>query len=93
MKRKDKIVTRHLNFFYGEHQALFDNDLAIEANRITAVIGPSGCGKSTHLRIYNRIYELHRGQRATGEVLLDGKNILDPDVDLLDLRRRSRKSC
>ena len=88
MKRKDKIVTRHLNFFYGDHQALFDNDLAIEANRITAVIGPSGCGKSTHLRIYNRIYELHRGQRATGEVLLDGKNILDPDVDLLDLRRR-----
>ena len=88
MKRKDKIVTRHLNFFYGDHQALFDNDLAIEANRITAVIGPSGCGKSTHLRIYNRIYELHRGQRATGEVLLDGKNILDPDIDLLDLRRR-----
>ena len=88
MKRKDKIITRNLNFFYGDHQALFDNDLAIEANRITAVIGPSGCGKSTHLRIYNRIYELHRGQRATGEVLLDGKNILDPDVDLLDLRRR-----
>ncbi len=88
MKRKDKIITRHLNFFYGDHQALFDNDLAIEENRITAVIGPSGCGKSTHLRIYNRIYELHRGQRATGEVLLDGKNILDPDVDLLDLRRR-----
>ncbi len=83
-----KIVARHLNFFYGDHQALFDNDLAIEANKITAVIGPSGCGKSTHLRIYNRIYELHRGQRAEGEVLLDGKNILAPDVDLLELRRR-----
>ncbi len=83
-----KIVARHLNFFYGDHQALFDNDLAIEANKITAVIGPSGCGKSTHLRIYNRIYELHRGQRAEGEVLLDGKDILAPDVDLLELRRR-----
>ena len=86
--KKFKIITRGLNFFYGDHQALFDNDLAIEANRITAVIGPSGCGKSTHLRIYNRIYELHRGQRAEGEVILDGKNILDPDVDLLALRRR-----
>ena len=83
-----KIVTRNLNFFYGEHQALFDNDLEVPVHKITAVIGPSGCGKSTHLRIYNRIFELHRGQRATGEVLLDGKNILDPDVDLLELRRR-----
>ncbi|MCR5413547.1 MAG: phosphate ABC transporter ATP-binding protein PstB [Kiritimatiellae bacterium] len=87
-KKKPKIEAKKLSFFYGDHQALFGNDLAIEANRITAVIGPSGCGKSTHLRIYNRIYELHRGQRAEGEVLLDGKNILDPDVDLLDLRRR-----
>lgn len=83
-----KIVTKNLNFFYGDHQALFDNNLEIQANKITAVIGPSGCGKSTHLRIYNRIFELHRGQRATGEVLLDGKNILDPSVDLLELRRR-----
>ncbi len=83
-----KIVTRNLNFFYGGHQALFDNDLEVPVHKITAVIGPSGCGKSTHLRIYNRIFELHRGQRATGEVLLDGKNILDPDVDLLELRRR-----
>ena len=88
MKPNYKIVTKNLNFFYGEHQALFDNDLAIEANKITAVIGPSGCGKSTHLRIYNRIYELHRGQRAEGEVLLDGQNILAPDVDRLELRRR-----
>ena len=83
-----KIQTKNLNFFYGDHQALFENNLNVEANKITAVIGPSGCGKSTHLRIYNRIFELHRGQRATGEVLLDGKNILDPDVDLLELRRR-----
>lgn len=85
---KYKIQTVGLNFFYGEHQALFDNNLDIEEHKITAVIGPSGCGKSTHLRIYNRIFELHRGQRAEGKVLLDGKNILDDDVDLLELRRR-----
>lgn len=85
---KYKIQTEGLNFFYGDHQALFDNNLDIEENKITAVIGPSGCGKSTHLRIYNRIFELHRGQRAEGKVFLDGKNILDSDVDLLELRRR-----
>ena len=88
MEKIYKIRTKGLNFFYGDRQALFENDLAVEANKITAVIGPSGCGKSTHLRVYNRIFELHRGQRAEGEVLLDGKNVLDPDVDLLDLRRR-----
>ncbi|MEG1980740.1 MAG: ATP-binding cassette domain-containing protein, partial [Victivallaceae bacterium] len=83
-----KIETRNLNFFYGAHQALFDNNLAIEERKITAVIGPSGCGKSTHLRIYNRIFELYREQRAQGEVLLDGQNILDPKVDILELRRK-----
>ena len=88
MEKRYKIRTKGLNFFYGDRQALFENDLAVEANKITAVIGPSGCGKSTHLRVYIRIFELHRGQRAEGEVLLDGKNVLDPDVDLLDLRRR-----
>lgn len=88
MEKRYKIRTKGLNFFYGDRQALFGNDLAVEANKITAVIGPSGCGKSTHLRVYNRIFELHRGQCAEGEVLLDGKNVLDPDVDLLDLRRR-----
>ena len=88
MEKRYKIRMKGLNFFYGDRQALFENDLAVEANKITAVIGPSGCGKSTHLRVYNRIFELHRGQRAEGEVLLDGKNVLDPDVDLLDLRRR-----
>ncbi len=86
---KSKIRARKLSFFYeGGHQALFENDLDIPERRITAVIGPSGCGKSTHLRTYNRIYSLHRGQRAEGEVLLDGQNILDPKTDLLALRRR-----
>ncbi len=83
-----KISARNLNFFYGNNQALFDNDIDIEANKITAVIGPSGCGKSTHLRIYNRIFELYREQRATGTLTLDGVNILDKKVDVLDLRRR-----
>lgn len=88
MKKDIKISTRHLNFYYGKNQALFDNNLDIYANNITAVIGPSGCGKSTHLRIYNRIFELYRNQKATGEIMLDGKNILAPDVDLLKLRHK-----
>jgi len=83
-----KIIARQLNFFYGDHQALFDNHLEIARNRVTAIIGPSGCGKSTHIRIYNRIYELYDDQRAAGEVLLDGKNILDPAYDVMELRRR-----
>ncbi len=83
-----KVATRHLNFFYGDNQALFDNNLDIAEQRVTAIIGPSGCGKSTHLRIYNRIYQLYRDQRPTGEVLLDGANILDPHYDIMELRRK-----
>ena len=83
-----KLVVEGLNFWYGDHQALFDNDLEIAKNRVTAIIGPSGCGKSTHIRVYNRIYELYRDHRAEGKVLLDGRNILAEDVDLIDLRRR-----
>lgn len=82
------ISVRNLNFFYGKSQALFDNFLEVKKNRVTAVIGPSGCGKSTHLRTYNRIYNLYREQRATGEILFDGGNILSSRTDLLDLRRR-----
>jgi phosphate transport system ATP-binding protein len=83
-----KIITRQLDFFYGEHQALFGNNLEVARNQVTAIIGPSGCGKSTHIRAYNRIYELYGEQRATGEVLLDGVNVLDPAQDLMELRRR-----
>jgi phosphate transport system ATP-binding protein len=83
-----KVATRQLNFFYGDNQALFDNNLDIAEHRVTAIIGPSGCGKSTHLRVYNRIYELYRDQRATGEVLLDGANIIDPHYDIMALRRK-----
>jgi phosphate transport system ATP-binding protein len=85
---KSKVATRHLNFYYGENQALFDNNLDVAKNRVTAIIGPSGCGKSTHIRVYNRIYELYRDQRAEGLVLLDRENILVPAYDVMELRRR-----
>lgn len=88
IKDEIKIETKNLNFFYDEHQALFNNNLTIHKNKITAVIGPSGCGKSTHIRAYNRIYELYRDQRAEGQILLDSQNILDSSVDPIDLRRK-----
>ena len=84
----NKVIVKNLDFFYGKSQALFDNNIEIKEKKITAVIGPSGCGKSTHLRTYNRIYELYRNQRAAGEILIDGVNILDPGVDVLELRRK-----
>ena len=83
-----KVSTRHLNFYYGELQALFNNNLEIAQNKVTAIIGPSGCGKSTHIRVYNRIYSMYRDQRAEGEVLLDGDNILDTNYDIMELRRK-----
>jgi len=79
---------RHLDFFYGKEQALFDNEIEIKQNRVTAVIGPSGCGKSTHIRTYNRIFNLYRDQKAKGEILMDGENILSSQTDLLELRRK-----
>jgi phosphate transport system ATP-binding protein len=83
-----KISVRDLKFFYGDNLALKGINLALLANRVTAFIGPSGCGKSTLLRVFNRMYELYPNQRAEGEVLLDGKNILDADEDLNQLRSR-----
>ena len=67
---------------------MFDNNLDIAEHAITAVIGPSGCGKSTHLRIYNRIYELYRDQRVTGSLFIDGVDVLNEKVDVLELRRK-----
>jgi len=81
-----KLKISRLNFFYGAYQALHDVDLAIAANRITALIGPSGCGKSTFLRVLNRMYETVRGARVSGEVLLDGEDAVAMDV--AQLRRR-----
>lgn len=85
---KAKITVRNLDFFYGKHQALLENNLSVAAGKVTAIIGPSGCGKSTHIRVYNRIYELYRNQQATGEVIMDGKNILSPDTNIIELRRK-----
>jgi phosphate transport system ATP-binding protein len=81
-----KLKISRLDFFYGGYQALHDVELAITANRITALIGPSGCGKSTFLRVLNRMYETVRGARVSGEVLLDGEDALAMDVSRL--RRR-----
>jgi len=83
-----QISVRHLDFFYGKAQALFDNSVEFKKNRVTAVIGPSGCGKSTHIRTLNRIFNLYRDQRASGEIIMDGGDILSPQTDLLELRRR-----
>ena len=84
----EKISIRNLDFFYDGSQALKNIGLSLYAKKATAVIGPSGCGKSTLLRVLNRMYDLYPGQRATGEVLLDGENILSPKVDVNLLRSR-----
>jgi phosphate transport system ATP-binding protein len=83
-----KVEIRNINFFYGKFQALHNISLPLYDRRVTAFIGPSGCGKSTLVRILNRIYELYPGQVATGEVYLDGTNILAPGVDLNRLRAK-----
>jgi phosphate transport system ATP-binding protein len=84
----EKIAIRNLEFFYGDSRALKGINLPLYANRATAFIGPSGCGKSTLLRVLNRMYDLYPGQRATGEVLLDGENLLSPKQDINLLRAR-----
>jgi phosphate transport system ATP-binding protein len=84
----EKISVRNLDFFYGRSQALKGINLPLYANKVTAIIGPSGCGKSTLLRVLNRIYDIYPGQRATGEVIFDGENILSPDCDVNSLRSR-----
>ena len=83
-----KVTVRNLTFYYGEHHALKNIYPTLGANRVTAFIGPSGCGKSTLLRIFNRMYDLYPGQRATGQLMLDQTNILDPKLDLNLLRAR-----
>jgi len=85
----DRVIleARGLDFFYGSTQALFGVDLAVERNAITALIGPSGCGKSTLLRTLNRIYDIYPRQRAEGQILLDGEDVLQ-GVRVADLRAR-----
>jgi len=83
-----KLSVRNLDFYYGDKQVLFGNTLDIARNRVTAFIGPSGCGKSTHIRTYNRMFDLYKGHRAEGEILMDGMNIIDPKVPALSLRHK-----
>jgi phosphate transport system ATP-binding protein len=83
-----KLETKDLDFLYGKSKVLHGVNLPFARNAVTALIGPSGCGKSTLLRTLNRIYALYPGQKAQGQVLLDGKNILDRGVDLAMLRAR-----
>ena len=97
-KLAEKVSVRRLNFYYGAYRALSDINVNLYQNKVTAFIGPSGCGKSTLLRILNRIYDLYPNQRADGEVLLDGANVLSPKQDLNLLRAkvgmaRSSRRC
>ncbi|MGO9360383.1 MAG: phosphate ABC transporter ATP-binding protein PstB [Xanthobacteraceae bacterium] len=85
---KDKIAIRNLNFYYGESRAIKDVTLALYEHKATAFIGPSGCGKSTLLRVLNRMYDLYPNQRAEGQAILDGLNIVEPGLDLNLLRAR-----
>ena len=84
----EKVHVRHLDFFYGNARSLKSINVALYENKVTAIIGPSGCGKSTLLRVLNRMYDLYPNQRATGEVMFDGENILSPKQDLNMLRAR-----
>jgi phosphate transport system ATP-binding protein len=86
--RAAKLSARNLAFHYGDFAALRNINLDVPEKRVTALIGPSGCGKSTLLRIFNRIYSIYPGQRASGEVILDGENILDPRYPLNKLRSK-----
>jgi phosphate transport system ATP-binding protein len=83
-----RIQIRKLDFYYGQNKALKGIDLAYPTRQVTGMIGPSGCGKSTLLRILNRMYSLYPGQRAEGEVLMDGQNIIGADVDMNELRAK-----
>ena len=83
-----KVTVRNLNFYYGKYLALKDINLDIAEKMVTAFIGPSGCGKSTLLRTFNRMYQLYPQQKATGQIMLDGDNILDPKQDLNRLRAK-----
>ncbi|EPY2706211.1 ATP-binding cassette domain-containing protein, partial [Yersinia enterocolitica] len=83
-----KIQVRDLNFYYGKFHALKNISLDIAKNQVTAFIGPSGCGKSTLLRTFNKMYQLYPDQRAEGDILLDGQNILTDKQDIALLRAK-----
>ena len=83
-----KVSVRDLNFFYGRNQVLFNVNIDIPPNQVTALIGPSGCGKSTFLRLLNRMNDLIPDTRAEGTIVIDGENIYDKSIDVVDLRKR-----
>ena len=83
-----KIAVRDLNFYYGGFHALREVNMVIPENKVTAFIGPSGCGKSTLLRTFNRMFELYPGQRAEGEIVLDGENLLTTKTDISLIRAK-----
>lgn len=84
----EKIAVRNLNFYYDKFHALKEINLSIEPRKITAIIGPSGCGKSTLLRVFNRMNDLIEGVSVDGEVMVDGANIYNPDINLVELRKK-----
>ena len=83
-----RVQVKNLDFYYGDNKALKNINFDLPDRRVTGMIGPSGCGKSTLLRVLNRMFSLYPGQRATGEVLLDNRNILDDSLDINDLRAK-----
>ena len=83
----NKIDAQHVNFFYGDFQALKDISMAIEEKAVVAFIGPSGCGKSTFLRLFNRMNDLIPGARLEGKIQIDGVNIYDKSVQVDELRK------
>lgn len=85
---REKLRMEAIDYFYGRRQALFGVTLPVHAHRTTALIGPSGCGKSTLLRVLNRMYELYSDQTVTGEVRMEGENILSPHLDPIRVRTR-----
>lgn len=85
---RTKISVKNLDFYYGKFHALKNINLEIPENKVTAFIGPSGCGKSTLLRVFNRMFELYPEQRAQGEVVLDGENLLTSKKDVALLRAK-----
>ncbi len=82
------VVAEKMNFWYGEKKILHDIDMEIKANKVTAFIGPSGCGKTTFLRCLNRMCDLVKSARHEGRITIDGHNIFDPDVDVVELRKK-----
>lgn len=84
-----KLESRHVNVFYGASQALKDINIGIDANTVTALIGPSGCGKSTYLRLFNRMNDLIEGIKIEGQLLIDGKDIYEKNVNVDSLRKNT----